>query len=220
MVTPTTFTITVTGTFGGVSHASAASVTVTVSSPAISDVVGQMLLVGCIDNAGIANALNAKLTAAQGEIAGVSTKTAINILSAFTHQVRAQSGKHITAACTVAGVTFDPATVLMTDAVSLIDGLAVSATPNPITGSVRTSSGSGVSGAVLTIKDSAGTTVATATTDITGFYFFATTGLLTPGATYTVTVTVPIGFTAANAATQTFTWAGGAEVALADFTTI
>jgi outer membrane murein-binding lipoprotein Lpp len=137
MVTPTTFTLTVTGTFEGVSHTSTASVTVTVSSPAIADVVSQLLLAGCIDNAGIANALTAKLTAEQGAISSGSTKTAINILSAFTDQARAQSGKHITADC---------ATVLMTDARSLIDSLAVSATPNPITGSVRTASGSGVAG--------------------------------------------------------------------------
>jgi hypothetical protein len=150
-------------------------VTVTVSSPAIADIVGQLELAGCIDNAGIANALTAKLTAEQGAIGGGNTKTAINILSAFTDQVRAQSGKHITADC---------ATVLMTDARSLIDSLAVSATPNPITGSVHTAS-----------------------------------GLLTPGASYTVTVTVPIAFTAASAASQTFTWPGGAEVSLADFTT-
>ena len=77
----------------------------------------------------------------------------------------------------------------------------------------------GVAGAVLTLKDSAGTTVATATTDITGFYFFATTGVLTPGATYTVTVTVPAGFIAASPQSQTFAWSGGAEVSLADFTT-
>jgi hypothetical protein len=133
------------------------------------------------------------------------------ILRAFTDQVRAQSGKHITADC---------ATVLMVDARGLMDGLAVSATPNPITGSVRTAGGSGVSGAILTLTDSAGLTVATATTDITGFYFFATTGLLTPGATYTVTVAVPGGLTTANAAGQTFTWSGGAELSLADFTTI
>src|SRR5216683_7246694 len=62
IVTPTTFTLTVSGTFEGVSHTSTASVTVTVSSPAIADVVGQLLLAGCIDNAGIANALTAKLT--------------------------------------------------------------------------------------------------------------------------------------------------------------
>jgi len=210
MVTPTTFTLTVTGTFEGVSHTSTASVTVTISSPAIADVVSQLLLAGCIDNAGVANALTAKLNAEQGAIGGGNTKTAINILSAFTDQVRAQSGKHITSDC---------AAVLMTDARSLIDTLAVSATPNPITGSVHTASGSGVAGAILTLKDSAGTTLATATTDITGFYFFATTGLLTPGATYTVTVTLPVGFTAASAASQTLTWSGGAEVSLADFTT-
>jgi len=210
MVTPTTFTLTVTGTFAGVSHSSAASITVAVSSSALSDVVGQMLVLGCINNSGVDDALAAKVTAEQGAVAGGNTKTAINILSAFIDQVGAQSGKHITPDC---------ATVLSTDARSLIDGLAVSATPNPITGSVRTASGTGVPGAVLTLKDSAGTTAATATTDITGFYFFATTGVLTSGATYTVTFTVPIGFTATSAAGQTFTWSGGAEVSLADFTT-
>jgi hypothetical protein len=210
MAPPMTFTLTVTGTFEGVSHTSTTSVTVTVSNAALSDVVGQMLVVGCINNPGVDNALTAKLTAEQGAIGGGNTKTAINILSAFTNQVRAQTGKHITADC---------ATVLITDARSLIDSLAVSATPNPITGSVRTASGLGVAGAVLTLKDSTGTTVATATTDITGFYFFATTGLLTPGATYTVNVTVPIGFTAASSTGQTFTWSGNAELSLADFTT-
>jgi FtsP/CotA-like multicopper oxidase with cupredoxin domain len=185
-------------------------VTVIVSNASLSDLVGQMLVLGCINNPGVDNALTAKLTAEQGAIGSGNTKTAINILSAFTDQVRAQSGKHITADC---------ATVLSTDARSLIDGLAVSATPNPITGSVRGASGLGVAGAVLTLKDSVGTTVATATTDITGFYFFATTGVLTPGATYTVSVTVPAGFIAASPAGQTFAWSGGAEVSLADFTT-
>jgi hypothetical protein len=216
-VTPTTFTLTITGAFGGVSHSSTASVTVTVSSPTISDVIAQMLAAGCIDNAGVANALTAKLTAEQGAIGAGSTKTAINILSAFIDQVRAQSGNHIAPTCTVGGVTFNPATALVTDARRLIDGLAVSATPNPITGTVRTVAGSGIAGAIVTLQDSSGTTLATATTDVTGFYFFATTGLLTPGATYTVSVSLPIAFTGASPASQTFTWSGSGEVALTGF---
>jgi SdrD B-like protein len=109
--------------------------------------------------------------------------------------------------------------VLTIDARGLINSLAVSATPNPIVGSVETSAGVGVAGATLTMSDSTGATLATATTDITGFYFFATTGLLSTGGTYTVTVTVPAGLTAATPAAQTFTWTGGAEVSLAAFTT-
>src|SRR5713226_7883929 len=219
MVTPTTFTLTVTGTFEGVSHSTALSVTVTVSSPAISDVIGQMLVVVCVDNAGVANALTSKLTAEQGAIAGGHPKTAINILSAFIDQVHAQSGKHISVSCTIGGVTFDAALVLITDARSLMDSIAVSATPNPITGSVHTAAGSGVAEAIVTLTDSTGATLATATTDITGFYFFATTGVLTPGSTYTVTVTVPIGLAAASPDSQTFIWSGNGEVSLAAFTT-
>ncbi len=218
-VTPTAFTVTVTGTAGSLSHSSPVSITVIVSSSGISAVVGQLLAAGCIDNAGSATAIAAKLSASQTAISAGNIKTAINILTAFINQVRAQSGKHVLSACTVGGVTFEPAAVLIGNARSLINSLAVGATPNPITGSVLTSAGSGVSGATLTLQDSAGATLATATTDITGFYFFATTGLLTPGGTYKVTFTVPPSFTDAGPASQTFTWPGGAEVALAAFTT-
>jgi len=57
--------------------------------------------------------------------------------------------------------------------------------------------------------------VATATTDITGFYFFATGGVLTSGSTYSVTVTgVPKPFHTSSPAFQSFTWAGsGFELA-------
>jgi len=182
-------------------------------------VTGELLSTGCINSAGSANALTAKLSAAQAAIAAGNIKTAINILTAFIDQAKAQSGKHILSACTVGGVTFDPAAVLVGDAGSLIDSLAASATPNPITGSVLTPAGSGVSEATLTLQDSTGATLATATSDITGFYFFATTGLLTPDGTYTVTVTVPLGFTSPSPASQTFTWSGSAEVSLTDFTT-
>jgi hypothetical protein len=219
MVTPATFTLTVTGTSGSLVHSSSATVTLTGSIAGISSVIGQMLAAGCIDNTGIANALNVKLTAAQAAIGGGNTKTATNILSAFIDQVRAQTGKHIASACTVGAVSFDPATVLTIDAGSLINSIAVSATPNPIVGSVETAAGLGVSGATLALRDSTGATLATVTTDITGFYFFATTGLLTPGGTYTVTVTVPAGLTAASPAGQSFTWTGGAEISLAAFTT-
>jgi hypothetical protein len=149
------------------------TVTVTASPAGISRVVGQLLAAGCIDNAGIANALTAKLAAAQSAINAGNLKTAINILSAFIDQVQAQSAKHILASCTLAGVTFNPAAVLIADARSIIDSLAVTATPNVITGSVVTATGSGISGATLSLVDRvSGKTLATATTDVTGFYFF------------------------------------------------
>jgi virginiamycin B lyase len=182
----------------------------------LSMVVGQLLTAGCIDNSGIANALIAKLSAAQAAIAAGDIKTATNILSAFIDQVSAQSGKHILTSC--GGLTVNPAAVLIADAQSLINGLTVSATSNPVTGSAVTSTGSAVAGAMLSLVNSSGTTEATATTDITGFYYFATTGLLTSGATYSVSVTeLPTGFTTASPAVQTLTWSGGA-LTLSNFT--
>jgi hypothetical protein len=53
--------------------------------------------------------------------------------------------------------------------------------------------------------------VATATTDITGFYFLATTGVLTPGANYTIAVSgLPAGFANVTPPNQPFTWQGSA----------
>jgi hypothetical protein len=108
--------------------------------------------------------------------------------------------------------------VLIADARNISNGLNVSASSNPITGSVVTSTGPAVGGATLSLVNSTGTTLATASTDITGFYYFPITDLLTSGATYSVSVTgLPTGLTSASAALQTFTWAGSA-VTLGNFT--
>jgi HYR domain len=188
------------------------------SASDLSTLVGQLLAAGCIDNAGIANALTAKLAAAQNAINAGNLKTAINILSAFIDQVRAQSAKHILASCTLAGVTIAPAAVLIADARTIIDSLAVSATANPITGSVVTATGSGISGATLSLVDSGGKTLATATTDVTGFYFFPTTGLLSTNGTYSVSETgLPVGFTSSLPAVQTFIWTGS-PISFSNFT--
>jgi hypothetical protein len=66
----------------------------------ITMIIENLLANGCIDNPGIANALTSKLLAAQMAISGGQIQTAINILRAFKHQVRAQEGKHIAASCT------------------------------------------------------------------------------------------------------------------------
>jgi hypothetical protein len=191
-------------------------VTVTADSSSITNVIGNLLSAGCIDNAGIANALISKLSAAQAAISAGDIQTAINILTALKSQLQAQSGKHIATSCTIGGVTFNPVTVLLIDVQSLIDSLKVGITPNPVTGYVVNSSGLGLSGATVSIM-SAGNTVATATTDITGFYFFPTTGVLSPGSTYTVAVVaLPAGFTTSTPAFQTFLW-GGTAIMLSNF---
>jgi hypothetical protein len=112
---------TVTATSGALTQSAAATVNVTVNSSSITNIIGQLLSAGCIDNSGIATSLTSKLAAAQAAINAGTTKTEINDLNDFKNEVQAQSGKHIAASCTIAGVTFNPATVLLTDVQSLIN---------------------------------------------------------------------------------------------------
>jgi hypothetical protein len=215
-VAPTSFTLTVSGASGSLSHSSTADVTVTATTGSITNLIGDLLNAGCIDNAGIGNALTSKLAAAQSAIGAGNIKTAINILTALKNQINAQAGKHIATSCTIAGVALNPVTALLLDVQGLIDSLRVSMTPDPITGYIVDVSGAGLAGARVSILDAANNVVATAATDITGFYFMATTGVLSPGATYTLQVTgLPAGFTIAPA-NQTFIWQGGA-ITFSDF---
>jgi hypothetical protein len=58
--------------------------------------ISNSLQLGLMDNAGIANALLAKINAASDAAARGDSKTASNVLNAFKNQVSAQTGKHIT----------------------------------------------------------------------------------------------------------------------------
>ena len=209
-VTPTSFTLNVLGanTSLNLNHYAFVTVNVVANTSSISSVITSLLSSGCIDNAGIANALTSKLSAAQSYINAGDNLDAINTLTAFNNQVNAQNGKHIHSTCTIGTVTFNPATVLISDAQSLITSLRVGAIADPITGYVLNSSDAGLQGATVSIVSGA-TTIATATTDITGFYYFATTNILTSGSTYTIKVTgFPTGYTTAAPAYSTFTWSG------------
>ncbi len=210
-VTPSTFALTVTGTSGSVTHSATVAITVSADASSITNVIGNLLSAGCIDNSGIVTALTSKLSGAQAAIGAGNIQTAINILTAMKNQLQSQSGKHIATSCTIGGVTFNPVAVLLADVQALIDSLKVSMIPDPITGYVVNSSGAGVSGATVSIINSGGSTVASAVTDITGFYYMATTGVLTPGVAYTLQVTgLPSGFVSATPLSQSFTWQGTA----------
>jgi hypothetical protein len=206
-IVPANFALTVTGASGSLSHSAAANVTVTATPSSTSNLIGDLVNARCIDNAGIANALTSKLSAAQS---AANVQTAINTLTALKNQIQAQTGKHIAMSCAIDGVAFNPVTVLLLDVQGLIDSLKVSLIPDPITGYVVNSMGVGVPGATVSILNAAANTVATATADITGFYFLATTGVLTPGA-YTIAVTgFPAGFASSAPMNQAFTWQGTA----------
>lgn len=186
------------------------TLTITATAPSIAKLIGDIFAGGCIDNAGIANALTSKLSAAQAAISAGNIQTAINILTALKNQISAQAGKHVAASCTIGGVAFNPVTVLLLDVQGLIDSLRTSTIADPLIGYVVSASAVGVPGITLSILDAGGNTVATASTDITGYYFFATTGVLVPGSSYTVAVTgIASGFvTSTPAASPAFTWTG------------
>lgn len=180
--------------------------------------IQQLLTAGCIDNSGIGNALTSKLSAAQSYINAGDSLDAINALAALKNQLSALSGKHIASSCSIGGVAFNPANVLLIDTQSLIDSLRVGMLADPIIGYAVNSSGVGIAGVTVSLLGSGGSTVATATTDITGFYYFATTGgVLTGNANHTVQVTgLPAGFHSASPASQQFAWQG-AGITLGSF---
>ncbi|HLZ40088.1 MAG TPA: L-type lectin-domain containing protein [Candidatus Sulfotelmatobacter sp.] len=204
-VMPGSFTLDVNGVNGSLNHYAFVTVNVVVDTTSISNLVTILLNSGCIDNAGIANALTSKLSAAQGYINAGDNQDAINTLTAFNNQVNAQNGKHIHSTCP--GWSSSPASVLTSDASSLITTLRVGMMADPITGYVVNSSGAGIQGATVSIF---GTTTITATTDVTGFYYFATTGgVLSTGQIYTMKVTgFPTGYSTASPTYSTFTWSG------------
>jgi hypothetical protein len=181
------------------------ALTITATAASVTNMINDVLAGQCIDNAGIASALTSKLPAS-----GANSISAINTLGALTNQINAQAGKHIATSCKIGNVTFDPVTVLLLDVQALIDSIRVGAIADPITGYVVNASIVGVPGAVLSIQDAHGNTVATATSDITGYYYFSPTGVLFSGSSYNVTVTGrPAGFTSSTpAAYPYFTWTG------------
>jgi sugar lactone lactonase YvrE len=191
----------------------------------IVNTVGNLLAAGCIDNPGVGNALTSKVSAAQMDIASGQIRPAINVLMAFENEVQAQSGKHIAASCTTifplivvgtaatngemrfgsTNIKFSPATVLTSEVAGLIASLKVSVSwADPITGFVVDSTGAGVPGVSVNILPVG----SAATTDATGFYFFATTGSLSVGSSYTVQVTVPLVFNSVSPTNSPFTWTG------------
>jgi len=100
------------------------------------------------------------------------------------------------------------ATLLIADVQGLINSLRVGSIADPIIGYVVNSSGVGVPGVAVSILNGTAT-VATATTDVTGFYYFPTTNVLATGTSYTVEVTpIPAGFVTSTPAASTFSWLG------------
>jgi len=122
-VKPGTFSLTASGTFGSLMHSAAVGVTVIATPGSTTNVINQVLIGGCIDNSGVANALTSKLAAAESALNAGNPQVAFNILTALLYQLQTQSGEHISTSCTIGGVTFNAATTLLGDVQSMIAAL-------------------------------------------------------------------------------------------------
>lgn len=204
---PGTFTLNVAGRSGLLAHSTSTQLTVRASADGTGKVIDGITAAGCFDNSGISGALINKLTQAQRFIDGGQIQNAVNTLSALLNQLQAQSGKHISFTCTVDGQTFNPVDVLITDVRAILATLPGANAPNPIMGYVVNGSNVGTPGVTVSIMNPSNT----ATTDATGFYFFANTGSLSVGSSYSAKATgLPAGFKSSTPALQTFKWQGQA----------
>jgi len=213
-VPPGTYTLLVTEE--GTSSATQVIVEVAASSGSAAQVIGALQAAHCISNSATANVLTGELNLAQGLANGQHTQAAIDAYGAMLLEIRALAAVGlITSNCTIGGASFSPGNVLIGDVRGLMANLKVGSAANPITGYVVNSSGVAVPNATVSLLNSTNAVVGAATTDITGFYFFATGGVLTSGSTYAVEVTgVPKPFHMSSPASQSFTWAGnGFELA-------
>lgn len=122
-VTPATYNIGVNGTSGSLSHSTSVKVIVGVTSAGIAQVVGVDQAAGCIDNAGVTNAITSKLAQAQSDIDLGNIQDAKTILNDLLALLQAQRGKHIKTTCTINSVTFDPDVVLIADVQALLASL-------------------------------------------------------------------------------------------------
>ena len=180
--------------------------TVTATPMAMRAVVGQLTTAGCIDSGGVANALSAKLNAAQALIDAGQTLPAVNTLSALLRQLEAQRGKHV-AGCVVGTQQVDGAAVLIETVRAMLAGFGP-VRSSVIYGTVDAAAG-GVAGAVVNITMSGGKKAAlTATTDALGFYYFHSTRDLQVNGSYTVSVVLPRPYTRSTPASMPMVWRG------------
>ena len=196
-VTAGSYTVSVTGTSGALTHTTSVTVTVQATIAGIKNVIGSFLTSGAIDIPGIANALTSKLSTAQNYVSAGDNQTAVNVLSALINQLNAQSGRHISASA---------ASVLITDTQALQTSLGANLRPDPVMGYVVSSSNVPIPGATISVRDPSNVVVAMTTADSTGLYFFPLTRGWTLGWAYTVKVTLPKGYKASNPASEEFNW--------------
>jgi len=209
-VTPQTFFLTMTGMSGSLTHSAQAIVTVTASIRSTANVIRALQSGGCIGGSGVSTLLNDELTLAQDLVNTGHSELAIDTYGAMLIELQALSNsKLIASTCMAGGASFNPTSVLIADVRDLMGNLKAGTTANPITGFAVNSSGVGIANATVTLLNSANGVVATASTDLAGFYHFSASSLLVPGSSYVIEPTgFPFHFSTASPGSQLFTWEG------------
>jgi len=208
-VIPRSFTETIAGTStglsGALSHSAQVAVTFAITPDALVKIIDQDLAAGCIASAGFAQSLVAKVNAYQKLASAGQVPSAANLLAAFQYEVQAQIGHQIVSSSTdpIGGNVFSPGQALLADARALQAMLGTQVKASPIVGTVTNATVAGTPGASVNLR-SGKSFVATTSTDAVGFYDFDP-AKLTPGAQYSVDVTIPKGYKSASPASQAFT---------------
>jgi uncharacterized repeat protein (TIGR01451 family) len=206
-VTAGSYTVHVTGTSGALTHSASVSVNVQTTIAGTANVINTDVGLACIDNSGIGTALTSKLAVAQTALNAGETQVETNTLQATLDQLYAQAGKHIKTACLDgSGLSFNPDAVLVSDVNGLLVNAGANVNANPVTGNVVNANGVGIPGVTVSILNSAKATVATATTDVSGFYYFPADSGLTLGTSYSVRASVPAPYGGSKPFSQEFTW--------------
>jgi hypothetical protein len=158
------------------------------------------LQAGLITEPGIAQDLEAKLSAAADAMARGQADTASNVVQAFINAVQAQTGKAITgvAASALMAIATGSAVVTVTVAPDTLAPLGTGS----ITGTVVTASGTPVPAVTVNLQVSAGTILSpSVTTDAAGVF---QSGFVAPAVSGTVMITATVcGATAVATATVT-----------------
>ena len=210
-VLPGTYVLTVKAESSEVTKTTTVDVTVEASLDGAIAVVDLLDGAGCITTSGVGSALRAKLAAARSMVAAGQVRPALNTLDALLRQLQHITAKQVISTCQLNGEQFDAAQVLIAQVQALIDSLGGAALANPLVGSALNQAGAGVAGATVTLS-SGKKALASAATDVTGFFYFPATQALAVGSDYTVSISVPKGYRSATPSSQTVRWRGSETV--------
>jgi len=208
-VIPGAYGLDVIGTSGQLTISIPITVKIAASTPGVEQVLSSLQADGCMGNSAVAKNLTIELNEVQNLLNTGHSQAAVD---AYTLMLLEIAGLKITnlihPSCKAAGIIFDPTLSLVGDIRGLIAELKPGTATSPITGYVVDSKDVGIPGAKVSLLDPNSKVVATAMTDLTGFYYFPSS-TLNQNSAYTVQASsFSKLFKTSAPASQLFTWEG------------